>query len=119
MGHQVLDAGFHELGMGFGVGCIQGPAREHGGAATVHLEGPDGGHDDGDVGGEAAEAALEVPELLEADVGAESALGDVVVGQLQAHLVGDDGGLADGDVGEGAGVNQNRAVLRWSGAGWG
>ena len=60
---------------------------------------------------QAREAALEVPELLEADVGAEAALGDVVVGQPRAELVGDDRALADGDVGERAGVHEDRLAL--------
>jgi hypothetical protein len=63
------------------------------------------------VGFQAGEAALDVPEFLEADVGAEAGLGDVVVEQLQADAVGDDGALADGDVGKGTGVHHAGVVL--------
>jgi hypothetical protein len=77
----------------------------------VHLQGADGGGQNRNVGLEAAEAALDVPELFEADVGAEPGLGDVVVEQLQADAVGDDGALAHGDVGERSGVHQAGVVL--------
>ena len=62
--------------------------------------------DDGHVGNVARVAALDVPELLEADIGSEAGLGDVVVGELERDLVGHDRGLSDRDVGEGAGVHE-------------
>jgi hypothetical protein len=45
-------------------------------------------------------STLEIPELLETDIGAEPALGDVVLRQPGAQTVGNDGTLADRDVGE-------------------
>jgi len=57
------------------------------------------------------DAALEVEELLHAAVGAEAALGDDVVGELEGDAVGDDGGVALRDVGEGACVDECGAVL--------
>ena len=77
----------------------------------MHLQGPDGGHQHGHVGGQAAEAGLHIPELFKADVGGEAGFCDVVVEELQSQPVADDGGLPDGDVGEGAGVDEHRLVL--------
>ena len=103
---QVFDPGLHKLRMALGVGSIQLAAREHGGSATVHLQGSDGGYNHGNIGRQAAEPALQVPELLEADVGAEPTLGDVIVRQLQPDLVGQNRRLTDGDVGERPCVDQ-------------
>ena len=90
-----------------GQGCAGGDL----GAAAVHLQRTDGSNQNGNVGGQTGQTGLNVPELLEADVGSEAGLGDVVVEQLQSQTVSDDGGLADSDVGEGAGVDQNGLML--------
>jgi hypothetical protein len=53
----------------------------------VHLERADGGDKDGDIGLEAAEAALDVPEFLETDVGGKAGLCDMVVEELEGQAV--------------------------------
>ena len=58
------------------------------------------------VGNEAGGAALDVKELLHADVGAKAGFGDDVVAQPQRQLVGQDGGVAVGDVGKRPGVDE-------------
>ena len=60
---------------------------------------------------EAAEAADDVDELLEAHVGAEAALGDDVVAQLEAEPVADQRAVAVRDVGERAAVDERRLPL--------
>ena len=57
-------------------------------------------------------AALDVQELLGAQVGAETGLGDDVVSQLQAQLGGDDAVAAVGNVGERAAVDDGGVVLQ-------
>ena len=49
---------------------------------------------------QAAVAAFHVPEFLKTDIGPETALGNMIIKQLQAYAVRDDGGLANRDVGE-------------------
>ena len=78
----------------------------------MHLEGPHGAGDDHAARREAAVAADDVHELLGAQVGAEAALGDHVVGELHGDLVGDDRVVALGDVGERAGVHEARVALQ-------
>ncbi len=80
-------------------------------AVAVVLERPHGRDDNGGLGLEAADAALDVEELLGAQVGAEAGLGDDVVGQLEGHLGGEEGVAAVGDVGEGAAVDEGGRVL--------
>ncbi len=94
-----------------GVSDIERGPRLDGGTAAVHLERPDGGDNHHGVGPESREAALEIPELLEADIRAESAFRDVVIGQFRADQVGDDRVLADGDIGEGTGVDEHGLPL--------
>ena len=67
-------------------------------------------HDDG-VGLQAGQAALDVQELLSAQVGAEAGLGDAVVAQRAGHLRGHDGVAAVRDVGERAAVHERRRAL--------
>ncbi len=57
-------------------------------------------------------AALDVDELLRAEVGAEAGLGHDVVGELQRGLRGDDRVAAVGDVGERPAVDEGRVVLQ-------
>ena len=104
--HHVFAAFFHQGQVFFGVGFIQGFAGNDLGAAAVHLQGADGGGQNGDMGFQAGEAAFDVPEFFKSDVSGKSGLGDMVIPQFQTHAVGDDGALAHGDVGEGAGMHQ-------------
>ena len=57
-------------------------------------------------------AALDVHELLHADVGAEAGFGDDVIGQFEGDLVGDDGAIAVGDVGKRSGVHEGGRALQ-------
>ena len=82
------------------------------GHAAVILQGADGGHDDHGGGMEAGHAALDVQELLSAQIGGEARLGDGVVAQLQRHAGGGDGVAAVGDVGEGAAVDKGGGALQ-------
>ena len=77
----------------------------------MELEGADGRDDDRGVGLHAGGAALDVPELLEADVGGESALRDEDLAEAAREAVGDHRALADRDVGERAGVDEDRLAL--------
>ncbi len=76
------------------------------GSAAVHLERAHGGNHHHAVGDQAGVAALDVEELLHANVGAETGFGDHVIGQLEGDLVGDDGAVAVGDIGKGPGVHE-------------
>ena len=111
MVEQVLGALLQQLQVLLGVLHRQGTAGNHGGSAAVHLQSTDGGNQNGNVGGQAGQTALDVPELLEADVGSEAGLGHVVVKQLQSQTVADNGGLADSDVGKRTGVDQHGLML--------
>ena len=91
-----------------GVGLVQVSL----GHAAVALEGPDGGHQDAGRGGDAGSAALDVQELLGAQIGAETGLGDHIVGQGQAQTGGHDAVAAVGDVGEGTAVDDGGVVLQ-------
>ena len=64
------------------------------------------------VGLQTRHTALDVQELLRAQVGAEAGLGDGVIAQLQGHLGGGHGVAAVGDVGEGAAVDERGGVLQ-------
>ncbi len=81
------------------------------GHAAVHLEGADGGHDHDGGGVEAGGAALEVEELLAAEVEGEPGLGDGVVGVGQGHPGGEHRVAAVGDVGERPAVDEGRRPL--------
>lgn len=84
------------------------------GAASVHLHGTNGGDEDDAVRSEAALSALDVEELLHANIGAEASLGDdvaVLADELEGDLISDDGGVAVGDVGEGTGVDEDGSSL--------
>ena len=111
MVEQVAGTLFQQLQILLGVFLRKGRAGGDLGAAAVHLQGPDGGNQNGNIGSQAGQTALDVPEFFKSDVGGKAGLGDVIIKQLQCQPVGDDGGLADGDVGKGAGVDQHRLVL--------
>ena len=76
------------------------------------LQGADGGHDDHSAGLETGHAALDVQELLCAQVCAEARLGHNIVAQLEGDAGGHDGVAAVGDVGEGAAVDKGRGTLQ-------
>ena len=86
-------------------------ARSSRGDAAVHLERAHGRDDHRGVGREAGLAALDVEELLGAEVGAEARLGDHVVGELERGPRGDHRVAAVRDVGERAAVDERRVVL--------
>ena len=82
------------------------------GHAAVALEGAHGGHQHAGAGCDAGIAALDVQELLGAQVGTETGLGDGVVGQRQAQLGGQHAVAAVGNVGKGAAVVAGGVVLQ-------
>ena len=77
----------------------------------MHLEGADGGdqHDRGRA--DARLAALDVDELLGAEVGAEAGLRHDVIAEAHRRAGGDDAVAAVRDVGERAAVDEGRVVL--------
>ena len=82
------------------------------GHAAVVLQGADGGHDDHSAGLKTGHAALDVQELLCAQVCAEARLGHNIVAQLEGDAGGHDGVAAVGDVGEGTAVDKGRGTLQ-------
>ena len=85
-----------------GVGVGGGEFLE-GGAALV-FQGAHGGDEGEGIGPEAGGAAFEIEEFLTAEIEAEAAFGDDVVGEAEAETGGEDGVGALGDVGERAAV---------------
>ena len=85
--------------------------RSASGHAAVVLQRAHGRHDHRHVGPQAGLAALDVDELLRAQVGAEAGLGDHDVGQPQAGPGGHHRVAAVGDVGERAAVHEGRRAL--------
>ena len=81
------------------------------GNAAVIFESLDACYDDNRVGMQVSHAALDVKELLSAEVSAESRLSDRVVGDLDGSLCRADRVAAVRDVGEGTAVNKSRGVL--------
>ena len=82
------------------------------GHAAVVLEGPDGGNQNHTVGLQASHAALDVQELLSAQVSTEAGLGNGVVTQLQSDLGRGDRVAAVGNVGEGATMYECGGMLQ-------
>ncbi len=82
-----------------------------GNAAMVLQRADRGNHHDG-IGLEPGKAALDVQELLCAQVGAEAGLRHAVVAQGQAHVGGHDGVAAVRDVREGAAVHERRGAFQ-------
>ena len=89
---------------------VRRPALDRGdaavGLAAVVLECADGGDEHDGARAKPAGAADDVEELLHAHVGAEPALGDDVVAQLERHEVGDERVVAVRDVRERAAVDE-------------
>mmetsp|Transcript_44342 Transcript_44342/g.73591 ORF Transcript_44342/g.73591 Transcript_44342/m.73591 type:complete len:668 (-) Transcript_44342:90-2093(-) len=113
---QVGAAGAHQLQVFLLVHLGQRRAGLHLGPAAVHLQRAHGGHNHGAVGHQPAVPALDVEELLHADVRPEAGLRDhepFRPRQLQRHLVGHDGAVPVGDVREGPRVyHHGRALHR-------
>ena len=81
------------------------------GLAPVVLERSDGGDEDDRTRAEPTRSADDVEELLHAHVGAEPALGDDVVAELERHEVGDERVVAVCDVRERPAVDECRLSL--------
>ena len=79
---------------------------------AVVLERTDGGHDYDSARLEVRHAALDVQELLRAQVGGEARLGDDVVRALERHARGGYAVAAVGDVGKRAAVDEGRCALK-------
>ena len=80
--------------------------------AAVVLQRANRRNDHHRIGPQPALAALDVDELLGAQVRPKTGLGDDVVGQLEAGLGGNHRVAAMGDVGEGPAVQDGRVVLQ-------
>ncbi len=80
--------------------------------AAVHLERADGGDDHRAVRLQAGLAALDVEELLAAEVGAEAGFGHHVVGELERGGGGEHRVAAVRDVGERAAVDEGRRAFQ-------
>ena len=78
---------------------------------TVHLQPTEGGNEDGESRLEACGAALDVVELLRAEVRSEARLRDGIFGVRQSHPCSEDGVTAVGNVGEGTAVDEGRGML--------
>ena len=78
----------------------------------MHLEGAHGGDDHHRRGLQAGLPALDVDELLRAEIGAEAGLRDHVVAELEAGAGGDHRVAAMGDVGEGAAMDEGGVALQ-------
>ena len=78
---------------------------------AVELQRPDGGHHHDRVGAQAGHPALDVDELLGAEVRPEAGLGDHDVGELERRAGGDHRVAAVRDVGERSAVHEGRRVL--------
>ena len=97
------------------VGGVEHLASHDLGAAAVHLERAHGCDQDHAVGHEAAVTALDVKELLHADIGAKAGLSQhiaILAYQLERNLIGYDRGVAMCDVGKRACVYQRRRAFQ-------
>ena len=93
---------------GFQIGLVQVGL----GHAAVALEGAHGSHQHAGGGGDTGIAALDIEELLRAQICAETGLGDGVVCQREAELGGQHAVAAVGNVGKGAAVDDGGVVLQ-------
>ncbi len=82
------------------------------GHAAVVLQGSCGSNQNHAGGLQTSHTALDVQELLSAQVSAEASLGDGVVAQLQSDLGSGNGVTAVGNVGKGTAVNESGGVLQ-------
>ena len=90
---------------------IEGLAGDDLADTTVHLECPDGRHDDGRVGRQPRCSALDVEELLGTHVGAEAGLGADDLRRRERQTIRDDRVVAVGDVRERAAMDEGRATF--------
>ena len=81
------------------------------GDASVHLQRPHRTHQHDGVGPQAGLPAFDVQELLRAQIGAESGLGDHDVAQRQRRFRGHHRVAAVGDVGERPAVDERRIAF--------
>ena len=81
------------------------------GVAAVPLQRPRRGDENDGGGCQPARAADDVDELLEAEIAAEAAFRDDVVGELQPDEVGDERAVAVRDVREGPSVDERRLAF--------
>ena len=79
--------------------------------AAVHLQPLGRSHDNGQLGLQAALAALDVVELLRTQVGTEAGFRHHVVAEGHSHLRGQDGVASVGDVGKGTAVYEGRRTF--------
>ena len=82
------------------------------GDAAMHLERAHGGDDHRRLRGQAGLAALDVEELLGAEIGAEAGLGDHVVAELECGAGRHHRVAAMGDVGERAAMDEGGVALQ-------
>ena len=101
---EVFDAPDNRLDIGFGNAFERG--------AAVKFECAHRGHQHHEVGCEAMLAALDVGELLCAQVRAKAGLGDCVFGEARTQAGGGDGVAAVRDIGKRAAVDQRRVALQ-------
>ena len=85
---------------------------------AIIFERADGGDDHRGGGPETGLAALDVEELLGAEIGAEAGLGDDIVGQAQGRLGRDHRIAAMGDIAERAAMDEAPGCSRASGRDW-
>jgi hypothetical protein len=77
----------------------------------MHLERPNGGDHHGAIGLKARFPALDVEELLGAEIGAEARFRHHIVGELERRFGRDHRVAAMRDIGEGPAMNEGRVVL--------
>ncbi len=80
--------------------------------AAMHLERANGSDDDGGAGVQPGQAAFDVEELFRPQIGAESGLGDHIIGQPQRRSRRHHRITTVGDVGERATVDKGRVVFQ-------
>ena len=80
--------------------------------AAMHLERPDGGDDDDAGRLQTRLAALDVDELLRAEIGTEARFRDDIVGELERRGGGNDRIAAMGDVGERTAMDEGRRAFQ-------
>ena len=109
---QVADAVAQRFDVLCRQGGIEGASGDDTEPTAVRLQRTYRRYQHGCVRLQAAHPALDVEELLRAQVGAEAGLGDEHVGEPQPDLIGHDRRVAVGDVAEWAGVHKRRRPLK-------
>ena len=101
-----------QVGHAFFQRCQVGGVEVFGVHAAVVLEGAQGRHHHHRIGAQARLAALDVNELLSAQISTKAGLGDHILAKLERSLGGGDGVAAVGNVGKRAAVDDGRVVLQ-------